>query len=133
MKPRIGIRPTIDGRWGGVRESLEEKTMAMANAAKELIESNVHYQDGTPVECVISPCTIGSGAEAAKCNDYFSTQNVCATLAVTPCWCYGSETMDLNSDTGAALKDAEFELRDADGKVVETLTTWKPHHQPAFH
>ena len=68
MKPRIGIRPTIDGRWGGVRESLEEKTMAMANAAKELIESNVHYQDGTPVECVISPCTIGSGAEAAKCN-----------------------------------------------------------------
>ena len=55
MKPRIGIRPTIDGRWGGVRESLEEKTMAMAMAAKELIESNVHYQDGTPVECVISP------------------------------------------------------------------------------
>ena len=103
MKPRIGIRPTIDGRWGGVRESLEEKTMAMANAAKELIESNVHYQDGTPVECVISPCTIGSGAEAAKCNDYFSTQNVCATLAVTPCWCYGSETMDLNSDTVKAV------------------------------
>ena len=103
MKPRIGIRPTIDGRWGGVRESLEEKTMAMANAAKELIESNVHYQDGTPVECVISPCTIGSGAEAAKCNDYFSTQNVCATLAVTPCWCYGSETMDLTSDTVKAV------------------------------
>lgn len=103
MKPRIGIRPTIDGRWGGVRESLEEKTMAMAMAAKELIESNVHYQDGTPVECVISPCTIGSGAEAAKCNDYFSTQNVCATLAVTPCWCYGSETMDLNSDTVKAV------------------------------
>ncbi len=78
MKPRIGIRPTIDGRWGGVRESLEEKTMAMANAAKELIESNVHYQDGTPVECVISPCTIGSGAEAAKCNDYFfNTKCMC--------------------------------------------------------
>ena len=67
MYPKIGIRPTIDGRWGGVRESLEEKTMAMANAAKELIEANVRYQDGTPVECVISPCTIGSGAEAAKC------------------------------------------------------------------
>ena len=61
MKPRIGIRPTIDGRWGGVRESLEEKTMAMANAAKELIESNVHYQDGTPVECVISPCMCNIG------------------------------------------------------------------------
>ena len=59
MKPKIGIRPTIDGRWGGVRESLEGKTMAMAKAAKELIESKVRYMDGTPVECVISPCTIG--------------------------------------------------------------------------
>ena len=66
MKARIGIRPTIDGRWGGVREGLEEKTMAMAKAAKELIEANVFYADGTPAECVISPCTIGSGAEAAK-------------------------------------------------------------------
>ena len=64
MKPRIGIRPTIDGRWGGVRESLEEKTMAMAKAAKELIESNVHYQDGTPVECVISPCIIFSATSS---------------------------------------------------------------------
>lgn len=73
--------------------------MAMAKAAKELIEKNVHYQDGTPVECVISPCTIGGGAEAAKCAEYFSTQNVCASLAVTPCWCYGSETMDLSGDT----------------------------------
>lgn len=71
----------------------------MAKAAKELIEKNVHYQDGTPVECVISPCTIGGGAEAAKCAEYFSTQNVCASLAVTPCWCYGSETMDLSGDT----------------------------------
>ena len=64
MYPKIGIRPTIDGRWGGVREGLEEKTMAMANAAKELIEANVRYQDGTPVQCVIAPCTIGGGAEA---------------------------------------------------------------------
>ena len=70
VKPKIGIRPTIDGRWGGVRESLEAKTMAMANAAKALIEANVHYQDGTNVECVISPCTIGGGAEAAKCAEY---------------------------------------------------------------
>ena len=59
----------------------------MAKSAKELIEKNVHYQDGTPVECVIPPCTIG-GVEAAKCAEYFSTQNVCASLAVTPCWCY---------------------------------------------
>ena len=96
-KAKLGIRPIIDGRWGGVRESLEEKTMNMALAAKKLIEENVFYSDGTPFECIISPCTIGGAAEAAKCADFFSTQNVCATLSVTPCWCYGSETMDLNS------------------------------------
>lgn len=94
--PKIGIRPIIDGRWGGIREGLEAKTMSMATGAKELIESSLKYSDGTPVQCVISPCTIGGGAEAAKCADFFSTQNVCATLSVTPCWCYGSETMDMD-------------------------------------
>ena len=132
MKPRIGIRPTIDGRWGGVRESLEEKTMAMANAAKKLIESNVHYQDGTPVECVISPCTIGSGAEAAKCNDYFSTQNVCATLAVTPCWCYGSETMDLNSDTVKAVWGFNGTERPGAVYLASVLATHAQKGLPAF-
>ncbi|MGI6745915.1 MAG: L-fucose isomerase [Firmicutes bacterium ADurb.Bin300] len=101
--PKIGIRPIIDGRWGGVRESLEEKTTAMAKAAKELIESSCFYTDGTPAQVVISPCTIGGGAEAAKCADYFSTQNICATLSVTPCWCYGSETMDMNPLTIKAV------------------------------
>ena len=67
---KIGIRPTIDGRWGGVRESLEAKTMAMANAAKELIEANVHYQDGIPVEYVVLPCTIGGGAVATRCSEF---------------------------------------------------------------
>lgn len=93
--PKIGIRPIIDGRWGGVRESLEAQTMAMAQAAKTLIEG-LKYPDGTPVQVVIAPGTIGSGAEAAKCEESFSTQNVVATLSVTPCWCYGMETMDLN-------------------------------------
>ena len=65
--PKIGIRPTIDGRWGGVREALEDQTMGMANRAKKLIESELRYPDGTPVQCVISPCTIGGGGEAAKC------------------------------------------------------------------
>jgi L-fucose isomerase len=102
-KARIGIRPIIDGRWGGIREGLEAKTMAMANAAKELIEGNLCYSDGTPVECVISPCTIGGGAEAAKCAEYFSTKNVSATLSVTPCWCYGSETMDIDPNTIKAV------------------------------
>ena len=83
LYPKIGIRPTIDGRWGGVRESLEEQTMAMARNAKALIEENLRYPDGTPVQCVIADSTIGGGAEAAACADKFSTQNVVATLTVT--------------------------------------------------
>ena len=97
--PKIGIRPVIDGRWGGVRESLEAQTMGMAEAAAKLISENLRYPDGTPVECVIADSTIGGGAEAAKC----STQNVCGTLSVTPCWCYGSETMDMNPLTVKAV------------------------------
>ena len=81
LKPRIGIRPIIDGRWGGVREGLENKTMSMAKAAAELISSNLNYQDGTPVECVIGCTTIGSGAEAAKVAEQFSRENVVATLS----------------------------------------------------
>lgn len=101
--PKIGIRPIIDGRWGGVRESLEEKTMSMAKAAASLISSTLRYADGTPVQCVISNTTIGSGAEAAACAEQFSTENVIATLSVTPCWCYGMETFDMNPNTIKAV------------------------------
>ena len=103
MKPRIGIRPVIDGRCYGVRESLEDQTMAMAKAAKKLIETNVFYGDGTPAEVVISPTTIGGAKESSICTDYFHTQNVTATLTVTPCWCYGTETMDLDPLTTKAI------------------------------
>ena len=103
MKPRIGIRPTIDGRWGGVREGLEAQTMNLAKAAKKLIEENVFYADGTSCEVVISPTTIGGGKEAYDCQEYFIKENVTATLTVTPCWCYGSETMDLNPLTTKAV------------------------------
>ena len=103
LYPKIGIRPTIDGRWGGVRESLEEQTMTMAKNAKVLIEENLRYPDGTPVQCVIADSTIGGGAEAAACADKFTTQNVVATLTVTPCWCYGSETFDMNPQTIKAV------------------------------
>ncbi len=103
LYPKIGIRPVIDGRWGGVRESLEVQTMGMANSAKKLIEENLKYPDGTPVQCVISNTTIGGGAEAAKCADQFATENVVATLSVTPCWCYGSETFDMDSNTIKAV------------------------------
>lgn len=101
--PKIGIRPVIDGRWGGVRESLEVQTMNMAKSAKALIEGTLRYADGTPVQCVIGCTTIGSGAEAAKVADQFSSENICATLSVTPCWCYGSETMDLDPKTIKAV------------------------------
>ncbi|MGN1443136.1 MAG: L-fucose isomerase, partial [Acutalibacteraceae bacterium] len=88
--PKIGLRPVIDGRWGGVRESLEKQTMGMAQNAAKLISETLRYPDGTPVQCVISDTTIGGGAEAARCADKFSQENVVATLSVTPCWCYGS-------------------------------------------
>ena len=101
--PKIGIRPTIDGRWGGVRESLETQTMGMAKRAAALISENLRYPDGTPVQCVIADSTIGGGAEAAACQDKFSRENVVATLTVTPCWCYGSETFDMDSKTIKAV------------------------------
>ncbi|HWQ77355.1 MAG TPA: L-fucose isomerase [Anaerovoracaceae bacterium] len=101
--PKIGIRPVIDGRWGGVREGLEAQTMNMAKAAAELIAANLKYSDGTPVKCVISDSTIGGGAEAARSAEKFAAENVTATLTVTPCWCYGSETMDLDPATVKAV------------------------------
>lgn len=101
--PKIGIRPVIDGRWGGIRESLEKQTMNMAIAAATLISKNLRYSDATPVECVIADSTIGGGEEAAACAQKFSKENVVATLTVTPCWCYGSETMDLDPKTIKAV------------------------------
>ena len=94
--PKIGIRPTIDGRQGGVRESLEEKTMNLANAVAKLISSNLRNGDGSPVECVIADGTIGRVAESAACAEKFEREGVGATITVTSCWCYGSETMDMN-------------------------------------
>lgn len=94
--PKIGIRSTIDGRQGGIRESLEEKTMCLAKAVAELITNNLKNGDGSPVECVISDSTIGRVAEAAACAEKFEREGVGATITVTSCWCYGSETMDMN-------------------------------------
>ncbi len=101
--PKIGIRPCIDGRRLGVRESLEERTMAMARQAAELISSSLRYPSGEPVQCVIADTCIGGVAEAAICEDKFSRENVTATLSVTPCWCYGTETMDQNPLTVKAV------------------------------
>lgn len=94
--PKIGIRPIIDGRQGGIRESLEEKTMNLAKAVASLISSQLRNGDGSPVECVIADTTIGRVAEAAACAQKFEQCGVGATISVTPCWCYGSETMDMH-------------------------------------
>ena len=94
--PKIGIRPTIDGRLGGVRESLEEQTMNMANNVAAFLSENLRHYNGLPVECVIADSTIGGVAEAAACADKFRREGVGVSLTVTPCWCYGSETMDMD-------------------------------------
>lgn len=94
--PKIGIRPIIDGRWGGIRESLEDTTMNMAKAVAKLYESELKYPDGSPVQCVIADTCIGGVKEAADCQEKFDLEQVGVSLSVTPCWCYGSETMDMD-------------------------------------
>lgn len=94
--PKIGIRPTIDGRQGGVRESLEGKTMNLAKNVARLISSNLKNGDGSPVECVIADSTIGRVGESAACAEKFEREGVGSTITVTSSWCYGTETMDMN-------------------------------------
>ncbi|UCH25397.1 MAG: L-fucose isomerase [Trueperaceae bacterium] len=94
--PKIGIRPAIDGRLGGVRESLEEQTMTLARAVAELLSSNLRHANGLPVECVIADRCIGGVSEAAQAADKFAREGVGVSLTVTPCWCYGAETMDMD-------------------------------------
>lgn len=94
--PKVGIRPAIDGRYGGVRESLEDQVMKMAESAAKLIGSTLKYPNGEPVECVIADSCIGGVSEAAACAEKFDRENVGVSLTVSPCWCYGSETMDMD-------------------------------------
>lgn len=101
--PKIGIRPTIDGRMRGVRESLEDQTMNMAKGVVELLTSTLKYPDGSPVQCIIADTTIGRVAESAACAEKFRRENVGVTITVTPCWCYGSETMDMEQHTVKAV------------------------------
>ena len=94
--PKIGIRPIIDGRRKGIRESLEEQTMRMAKSIADLISKKLRHSNGLPVDCVIADTTIGGVAEAAKCADKFVQEGVGVSLSVTPCWCYGMETIDMD-------------------------------------
>jgi L-fucose isomerase len=101
--PTIGIRPAIDGRRRGIRESLEDQTMGMARATAELLSSTLRYPDGTAVECVIPPSCIGGVVEAAQAAELFQREGVGVSITVTPCWCYGSETMDMDPLTPKAV------------------------------
>ncbi|HSA03293.1 MAG TPA: L-fucose isomerase, partial [Candidatus Paceibacterota bacterium] len=101
--PKVGIRPAIDGRRKGVRESLEKTTMAMARSVARLIESNLRHSNGLPVECVMADTCIGGVAEAAMAAEKFRKEGVGVSLTVTPCWCYGSETMDMDPMTPKAI------------------------------
>ena len=101
--PKIGIRPTIDGRRNGIRESLEDQTTAMAKAVAKLFEDNLRYPDGSSVKCVIADQNIGGAAEAAACAEKFSKENVGLSVTVTASWCYGTETLDLTPDIPKAV------------------------------
>ena len=101
--PKIGIRPIIDGRMGGVRESLEVQTMEIAKNLVKYIETNFRHPSGEPVECIIAESTIGGVAESAACQALFEKNDVGASISVTPCWCYGTETMDLTPQIPKAI------------------------------
>ncbi len=101
--PKVGIRPAIDGRYGGVRESLEDSTMGQAKATAKLIEDNIKHACGLPVEVIIADTCIGGAAEAAECDAKFAREGVGVVLTVTPCWCYGAETMSLDARIPTAV------------------------------
>lgn len=103
MLSKIGIRPVIDGRQFGIRESLEVQTMNMAKAAAELISSKVRHASGEPMECVIADTTIGGIAESAACADKFATENIVATPHGNTCWCYVTQVIDENPNTIKAV------------------------------
>ena len=132
--PAIGIRPTIDGRRGvlGVRESLEEQTMNMAKSAAKLFEENLRYSNGEPVRVVIADTTIGRVGEAAACADKFRREGVAVTLTVTPCWCYGAETMDMEKDTIKAVWGFNGTERPGAVYLASVLATHAQKGLPAF-
>ena len=132
--PVIGIRPTIDGRRGPlkVRESLEDQTMGMAQAAKKLFEDNLKYSNGEPVKVVIADTTIGRVAEAAACEEKFRREGVAITLTVTPCWCYGSETMDMDPTTIKAVWGCNKTERPGAVYLASVLSTHAQKGLPAF-
>jgi L-fucose/D-arabinose isomerase len=130
--PKIGIRPIIDGRLGGVRESLEETTMTMARNVAAFYEKQLKYPDGSPVECVIADSCIGGVYEASLCAKKFEANNVGLSLSVTPCWCYGSETMDMNPILPKAIWGFNGTERPGAVYLAATLAAHNQMGLPAF-
>src|SRR5438105_4029747 len=130
--PKIGIRPTIDGRYGGVRESLEGQVMAMAQATAEFLTSQVTHASGEPVQCVIADTCIGGVSEAAKCAAKFAKEGVGVSLTVTPCWCYGSETMDTDPLIPKAIWGFNGTERPGAVYLAATLAGHSQKGLPAF-
>ncbi|MFC3419989.1 L-fucose isomerase [Salinicoccus hispanicus] len=130
--PIIGIRPTIDGRRRGVRESLEAQTMNMATSVKELIETTLKYPNGENVQCVIADTTIGGVKEAADCKEKFRQENVGLTITVTPCWCYGTETMDLDNRMPHAVWGFNGTERPGAVYLAAVLSAYAQKGVPAF-
>ena len=130
--PKVGIRPVIDGRERGVRESLEVQTMNMAKAAARLIEENLRFPGGEEVECVISDTTIGGVAEAAMCADQFEREGVGVSLTVTPAWCYGTEVMDSNPSIPKAVWGFNGTERPGAVYLAAALAGYTQKGLPAF-
>ncbi|NHB93072.1 L-fucose isomerase [Photorhabdus cinerea] len=130
--PKIGIRPVIDGRRMGVRESLEEQTMNMAKATANLLTKHICHVCGTPVECVIADSCISGLAESAICDEKFSTLNVGLTITVTPCWCYGSETLDMDPARPKAIWGFNGTERPGAVYLAAALAAYAQKGIPAF-
>lgn len=130
--PKIGIRPTIDGRYGGVRESLEDQVMGMARRTAQLIQDNLRHASGLPVEVVIADTCIGGFAEAAQCAEKFKREGVGVSLTVTPAWCYGSETIDLDPHVPKAIWGFNGTERPGAVYLAAALSGHTQKGQPAF-
>jgi len=130
--PKIGIRPTIDGRRKGVRESLEEQTMKLAQAVAGFLSQQLRYPDGSPVQCVIADTCIGGVAEAAQAAKKFSSENIGLSITVTPCWCYGTETMDMDASIPQAVWGFNGTERPGAVYLAAVLSGYAQKGIPAF-
>jgi L-fucose isomerase len=130
--PRIGIRPAIDGRRKGVREALEKQTMGMAKSLAEFLEKNLVHSNGLPVQCVIADSTIGGFAESAKTREKFERENVGVSITITPCWCYGAETMDMDPLIPKAIWGFNGTERPGAVYLAATLASHAQKGVPAF-